>query len=168
MDQIKDVWEKTLCESIAGQLGRTRDRAAAMSQSITLGPAQIQIARDGIKKLWRRQVDHVAGVDKLFAMMFFIKDRKINIHPNILKGGLPGLDSLAAISRKLLAGYYVDCESSYKDTVGKIVGIPVVAAAAAPVAPVVQAQARAQGVIRGQQQLQLRQGQQAAAQQRRG
>jgi hypothetical protein len=136
LDQIKDNWEKTLCGRIASSLGR-KD---VMAQQITLGAKQIGIASEGVKKLWSRQLEHVREVDKLFALMFMIdRDRKINIHPNILKGGIPGLDAIAAAARQVLAKYYVDCEASYKETVGKIVGMPVVvpmaAAAAAAAAP---------------------------------
>jgi hypothetical protein len=156
LDQIKDTWEKTLCGRIASSLGR-KD---VMAQQITLGTKQIGIASEGVKKLWKRQLEHVREVDKLFALMFTIdKDRKINIHPNILKGGIPGLDAIAAAARLTLAKYYVDCEASYKDTVGKIVGIPVVvpvaAAAAAPkvvAAPVAVPQPQAARVPVGPQQ----------------
>ena len=138
MGDIRDKWELAMCKEIAGQRG-IKD---PMTQPLTVAPAQIQIARDGVKILWKRQLDHVREVDKLFALMFTIgKDRKININPRILEGGIPGLDGIAVLARRLLANYYVDCETSYKETVGKIVGRPGIVT----VAPVVAAAATGAG-----------------------
>lgn len=77
------------------------------------------------RQLMSQQVSHVGkAMDLIFEL--FDKDavlgrRQFALHPNILKGGTPAVNTVAAKARDLLLKYYTDCELTYRKGLGLIV-----------------------------------------------
>lgn len=129
---------KLINESDKNLCRRLQETQRVMS---LVGP-EVEIAKQGVMALWKRQLEHAREVDRTFAQMFIVDATKqIRIHPNILHLGIPGLDAIAAHTRQILAKYYVDCEGTYQESAMKIMMVkypPAPAPAPAAPAPVQQ------------------------------
>jgi hypothetical protein len=103
---------------------KTCARIQDTQKAFALTGPEAEVAKRAVMKLWAKQLQHTQQVDKLFAQMFVIdKARQIQIHPNILKFGIPGLDHIAQSARRLLMNYYTTCEAEYQAGIKDIIGI---------------------------------------------
>ncbi len=100
---------------------RLCSRLQETQRIMTLSGPEMDIAKQGVMALWKRQLDHAREVERIFSEMFIVDATKqIRIHPNILHLGIPGLDAIAEHTRKALANYYTDCEGMYQESAMKI------------------------------------------------
>jgi hypothetical protein len=139
----RQVSEQSFTKLINESDKRLCSRLQDTQRIMTLTGAEMEIAKQGVMALWKRQLEHAREVDRTFAQMFIVDGtNQIRIHPNILHLGVPGLDAIAAHARQVLAKYYVDCEGAYQESAMKIMltrfppAAPTPAAAAAAPAPV--------------------------------
>jgi hypothetical protein len=91
------------------------------SGAIEVSGDTLSIAQDGVQLLWKKQIQHAIGVNKIMSQLFS-KDKvgQLIIHPQLLEIGVVGLDIIAASARQLLSDYYSECENIYQSAVAKI------------------------------------------------
>ena len=69
-----------------------------------------------VKSMLLRQVEHTAKVTLLLKSLFLAeKGKPVQIHPQVLAGGIPVLNKIGVAARELLISYYVNCEKSYSE-----------------------------------------------------
>ncbi len=74
----------------------------------------IQALRSVVGKMIETQALHTANVMKLLGKLFLIQPGKpIQLHPNVLEGGLPAVNAIGEQARALLVAYYTNCEGLY-------------------------------------------------------
>ena len=77
------------------------------------------IKNDYVLKLFEKQFKHAEECGKIFAQLFYHKRNgnyvEIALSENIQRGGIPEINRINTIVRKLLMDYYVGCEEIYHD-----------------------------------------------------
>ena len=74
--------------------------------------------RSYVQQLIDRQIKHTADVVRVLEMLFIIREGEaLLLQPNIQEGGMEAVNQVAEVARKLLVGYYADCEKLYRDGV---------------------------------------------------
>ena len=74
----------------------------------------ITALRTVVGKMIETQALHTAKVMLIFRKLFLIQPGKpITLHPYILEGGLPALNSIGEEARAILVAYYANCEGLY-------------------------------------------------------
>jgi hypothetical protein len=84
-----------------------------------------------IQQLFNKQLEHTKKVIHFFKnTMFIIKNRSpegaigkyIELHPNLLRGGLEDVAKLSRAARQILVDYYKGCEDLYQKGVQEVLG----------------------------------------------
>jgi hypothetical protein len=94
-------------------------------------PAAIQQIVQGVNQMFAMQYAHTQKVMNFFkTRLFLIKKVRnpvtggtsdyIEIHPAILRGGVPELAKVSKEARELLVSYYSNCENKYKTVMNTI------------------------------------------------
>jgi hypothetical protein len=78
-----------------------------------------------VQQMFGRQLTHTRRVVEFLSKKLIMIYRegsgtKVSLHPNILKGGIPEINKLAAEARAVLIEYYKGCEDLYQKGVGKV------------------------------------------------
>lgn len=106
--------------SICQKLGQTADGR------IELEPAAAAQVLPYVRELFAQQLIHAGKAGTILNQLFLTERSKdgfmrIRIHPNVLDGGFPALEQIAAATRNVLSEYYVGCELTYRKGVDVIV-----------------------------------------------
>lgn len=92
-------------------------------------PAKIQKIMAVVQQLFNKQLEHTKKVINFFkTTMFIIKNRSpdgavgkyIELHPNLLRGGLEDVAKLSKAARQILVEYYKGCEELYQKGVQEV------------------------------------------------
>jgi hypothetical protein len=87
-------------------------------------PSKFAAAKNGVLQLWNIQLQHVKNIESLVREMFVVnKAGALIINPQLMTIGIEGLDLISQKLRSILLAYYGNCEKTYQDTVGKLVGV---------------------------------------------
>jgi hypothetical protein len=75
--------------------------------------------------LFTKQLSHTKRVIEFFKSRLFLIIKRsgstqIDIHPNILRGGIVELEKISTEARKILVDYYATCESVYRKGVEEV------------------------------------------------
>ncbi len=89
---------------------------------LTLQGQSLITARQGVEALFKRQIAHSIQVNKLLAEIFEKTPQGLRIHTQIMRGGIPALDIIAAKTRQILTLYYEGCEMTYQLTLKNLKG----------------------------------------------
>lgn len=68
-------------------------------------------------KMLQYQIIHTAEVTKILGKLFLIplkEGQSLNLHPNVIRGGLAAVNTIGVEARNLLIKYYSNCESYYR------------------------------------------------------
>jgi hypothetical protein len=63
------------------------------------------------------QINHTANASRILRKLFLLpleSGKPLQIHPNVLKGGMDEVNSIAEEARNLLVDYYSQCEVLYR------------------------------------------------------
>jgi hypothetical protein len=124
---LKYAFEKTAKVDEANPPARLKDIREVMPGGVCerdpdkrlLVPAGLAGNLQGVtRELMSRQVQHVGQAMNLIFELFdrdaVLNKRTFALNANILKGGTPAVNTVAAKARELLLKYYVDCETTYR------------------------------------------------------
>lgn len=111
--ELRQIKNRTAAKFCAGEEKEKRKDTRFQAADKGL----IQQMRGIVKGMLLRQLDHTAKVTLLLKNLFLLDKGKIQIHPQVLEGGIPVLNKIGEAARDLLINYYVNCEKSYGDGV---------------------------------------------------
>jgi hypothetical protein len=77
----------------------------------------IRLIRNNVRQMVDYQINHTANATKILRKLFLLpieSGKPLQIHPNVLKGGMEEINSIAEEARNLLVDYYSQCEVLYR------------------------------------------------------
>lgn len=108
-----------------------QDGCSAIQQTLVLkDPRKIMEVRQIVGQLFAKQLAHTNQVMKFFReRLFLVKQQRdsmgqytyaVDIHPNLLRGGIDEVNKMSKYVRQFLLKYYSDCETMYQEGVKKV------------------------------------------------
>jgi len=98
-----------------------------MGTSIRVPASESSSVYDYVNKLYKTQLEHSKKAGAIFQLLFNMqKDKtsgryRISFNDNILKKGIPEINRINMIARKVLVEYYENCESIYVQGMAKVI-----------------------------------------------
>jgi hypothetical protein len=77
----------------------------------------IRLVRNNVRQMIEYQINHTANASRILRKLFLLpleSGKPLQIHPNVLKGGMDEVNSIAEEARNLLVDYYSQCEVLYR------------------------------------------------------
>ena len=77
----------------------------------------IRLVRNNVRQMLEYQINHTANATRILRKLFLLpleSGKPLQIHPNVLKGGMDEVNSIAEEARNLLVEYYSQCEVLYR------------------------------------------------------
>lgn len=101
-------------KQIKSKTGSAYCRGNENKQLIVKDKSTIQGLRAVAAQMLNVQFAHTGKVMLIFKKLFLINPNKsIELHPDVLAGGIPAVDAIADQARALLVSYYSNCEALY-------------------------------------------------------
>ena len=77
----------------------------------------IRLVRNNVRQMIEYQINHTANASRILRKLFLLpleSGKPLQIHPNVLKGGMDEVNRIAEEARNLLIDYYSQCEVLYR------------------------------------------------------
>jgi hypothetical protein len=112
---IRNKRDAALCQAPTGIPGKTKEITEAIPVDKPIAKKVYGI----VTSMFKRQMEHSENCGKIFKMLFYIKKEKdsnyytVRLNDNVIRGGIPEVDRINRLARKVLVEYYSNCESQY-------------------------------------------------------